>query len=88
MRPYRNWLAEGLAEAQKTGDRSHEALFLGPRFAPRLWRFLMLADIQLRWWGYGPQIDQTISYLDERLSVEENESGLQRLRSDFLEIAR
>ncbi len=87
MHPYRVWLRDALTEAQTTGDPDQTALFLGPRFAPRLGGFLMLADIQLRWWGFGSHIDQTVSYLDEWLSDEKNRQDLQRVRRDYHELA-
>jgi len=86
LRPYRAWLAEGLEQAERTGDPEQMALIFGPRIAWFVGRFLMLADIQIRRWGYSSHINQTVSYLEEWLSVDENRRDLTKVIADYREV--
>ena len=89
LRPYRAWMessVRNIAEGRMT-DFEDPALWLGPRLAWKVGRFLMQLDIALRRLGYEDEIDATIAMLRDVAVKNETRQVVSVLKRDWQALA-
>jgi hypothetical protein len=89
LSPYRAWVESSvrkIAEGRMT-DFEDPALWLGPRLAWKVGRFLMQLDIALRRLGYEDEVDATIAMLRDVAVMNETRQVVSALKRDWQALA-
>jgi hypothetical protein len=89
LSPYRGWVESSvgkMADGSIT-DFEHTALWMGPRLAWRLGRFLMQLDIGLRRLGYGDEVDATMAMLRDLAAKKETREAASAFNRDWQALA-
>ena len=87
LSPYRAWVRSSVRRSASGTEFDDTALWMGPRLAWRLGRFLMLLDIALRRLGYGAELDATIAMLRDLAAKDETRDVVNAFKDDWQALA-